>query len=313
MGSIRKYKDKYRAEIHVDGVRKSKVFRLKSDAKEWVSDTETNLRREGNIDKTLVSDILIQYRDTVSVHKKGWHYENLRINAFLKEEWAKLQSDQITARDISYFRDARLKEVQTSTVNRELNLLSAIFSKAVQEWRYLYNNPVKGVKRPKNPAHRDRLISDDEIKTILFHLGNADEITLKRQLVGAMFTVALETAMRLGEICGLKASDVVGDVATLVDTKNGDKREVALSKKAQEQFERIFASGLTTKSKQASAIFKKYNPIKDITFHDSRHTAITRLAKKLDVLDLCRMTGHRDINNVMIYYNETASDIAKKL
>jgi integrase len=35
--------------------------------------------------------------------------------------------------------------------------------------------------------------------------------------------------------------------------------------------------------------------IDDLTFHDTRHEAITRLAKKLQELDLARMVGHRDL------------------
>ena len=48
-------------------------------------------------------------------------------------------------------------------------------------------------------------------------------------------------------------------------------------------------------------------------FHDSRHEAITRLAKKLNVLDLARMTGIRDLKILNVYYNETAESMAARL
>lgn len=51
----------------------------------------------------------------------------------------------------------------------------------------------------------------------------------------------------------------------------------------------------------------------DLTFHDARHEACTRLARKLEVLDLARMIGHRDPRSLMIYYNPTASEIAERL
>lgn len=38
-----------------------------------------------------------------------------------------------------------------------------------------------------------------------------------------------------------------------------------------------------------------------------------RLAKKLAVLDLARMVGHRDLRQLMIYYNESAEDIAGRI
>ena len=313
MGTIRKRKDKYYAEVSVNGQRKGKTFRLRKDAKEWVSETELSLNREGTINKVTVEFILKKYRDTVSSRKKGWQWEEKRINAFLKLDFAKLNSDQINSSDMVLYRDKRLGQVKSSTVNRELNLLSAIFSKARDEWKHLYKNPVQGVKRPKDPPHRDRLYTDKEIELIVLALGYSDEIKLKRHLVAVYFLIAIETAMRMGEICDLRPNMVKGDVAYLVDTKNGDKREVPLSNTASILLRQCFDSGLTSTSKQVSSLFKKYSPIEDGTFHDSRHTAITRLAKKLDVLDLCRMTGHRDIKQIMTYYNEKASDIAKKL
>ncbi len=53
--------------------------------------------------------------------------------------------------------------------------------------------------------------------------------------------------------------------------------------------------------------------IENLTFHDSRHEALTRLARKLDVLDLARMVGHRDPRSLMIYYNPTPTEIAERL
>jgi integrase len=65
-----------------------------------------------------------------------------------------------------------------------------------------------------------------------------------------------------------------------------------------------------------SSLFKRGTEragVAGLTFHDSRHEAITRLAKKLDVLKLARMVGHRDIKQLMTYYNETAAEIALQL
>ena len=53
--------------------------------------------------------------------------------------------------------------------------------------------------------------------------------------------------------------------------------------------------------------------IADLHWHDLRHEAATRLARKLDVLDLARMTGHRDPKSLLTYYNPTAAEIAKRL
>jgi len=127
--------------------------------------------------------------------------------------------------------------------------------------------------------------------------------------------------MRAGEICGLVASEIVGRTATLRHTKNGTKRGVPLSRLAAELLrvlpevlkeEPIF--GITARS--LDALFRKAKKralIEDGTFHDTRHLAITRLAKKLNVLDLARMVEHRDLRQLQVYYNETAETMATRL
>jgi hypothetical protein len=64
------------------------------------------------------------------------------------------------------------------------------------------------------------------------------------------------------------------------------------------------------------ALFRKYRrraQLDTLRFHDARAEAIWRLSKKLDVLQLARMIGHRDIRSLLFYYNESASDTAKLL
>jgi integrase len=106
----------------------------------------------------------------------------------------------------------------------------------------------------------------------------------------------------------------------LPDTKNGMRRDVALSARAIELLQKLSPakSGNVFKCNQASAgtVFRRavqLAGLEDFTFHDFRHAAITRLARKLDVLDLARMVGHRDIRSLQIYYNASAEDIAGRL
>lgn len=53
--------------------------------------------------------------------------------------------------------------------------------------------------------------------------------------------------------------------------------------------------------------------IPDLHFHDSRAEAIWRLSKKLDVMELARMIGHRDIRSLMFYYNADPDELADRL
>lgn len=234
----------------------------------------------------------------------------------------------VSSDDIAGFRHQRLKSVKASSVNRELNLLSAIFSIAVQEWKWVDHNPVKEISRPKNPRPRDRRISDKEIEQLLNGFGYSENgpIETKMQHLAVMFLFAIETAMRLSEIISLTTdtTQLKKRYVYLLDTKNGDKRQVPLSSRAVELLEKVKPRKGGGKGKRyfvitsesGSSLFRKVRDrcnIKDLTFHDTRHEALTKLSKKLDVLALARMTGHRDPRSLMIYYNETAEELALRL
>lgn len=52
----------------------------------------------------------------------------------------------------------------------------------------------------------------------------------------------------------------------------------------------------------------------DIHFHDTRREALSRLAKKLDVLTLAKLSGHRDTRILLnVYYQVKADDVADML
>lgn len=51
----------------------------------------------------------------------------------------------------------------------------------------------------------------------------------------------------------------------------------------------------------------------DLTFHDLRHEATSRLAEKLEMHELMKVTGHKDTRMLARYYHPRAEDLAKKL
>ena len=70
------------------------------------------------------------------------------------------------------------------------------------------------------------------------------------------------------------------------------------------------------KSQTLDAMFRKYREragLSGFTFHDSRHTAATRMAQILNVLDLCKVFGWTNATRALTYVNPTGSDLAKRL
>ena len=227
----------------------------------------------------------------------------------------------LITRDIATWRNSR--NISNSSKNREISLLSAVFEVARIEWNWMEKNPTRDLKRLTPPPPRNRRISDFEIKLLLENLEFADQPpTMQKHKVGLIFLLALETAMRQSEIATLDWSQVSlrERSVTLLATKNGDRRQVPLSSRARELFElmnpkshgNIFNITADTVCTTFRKAVKECNII-DLTFHDSRHEACTRLARKLDVLDLAKVIGHRDTKSLMIYYNPTVSELADRL
>lgn len=321
MASIRKLKTGYRAELCVNGIRESGMFDTKAEAKAWAAQRETDLRSGGKAKgKTrTVGDILDRYAKEVTPAKRGARWERLRLNLVHRYPLARIKLSELTAADIAAWRDARLKEVAPASVKRELVLIGSAFEVARREWGWIEKNPVRDVRKPTAPHGRDRRITEDEIFRVCMALGyESGEATLTKHRVAVAFLFAIETAMRAGEICKLRKADIAGRVATLPMTKNGKARQVPLSSRALEllsflpEDDGLFCLSSESLSTQFRTARIRAG-IDDLTFHDSRHEAITRLASIFNPLELARIVGHSDLKTLMVYFNKSAEDMAKML
>jgi len=331
VASFRKRSGGWRAEVVKRGVRESQTFPTKAQAQAWATQREAEILagvpgHSAGVSSSL-SDALKRYKEEVSPTKAGQRWEEVRLDKLDNDlEFAGERIGDVTADQIAEWRDARLKKVASPTVRREMTLLSSVFEIAKREWRWCATNPVREVKRPSNARPRDRRIQPEEERKLLDRLGyveGAKPETLQQELAYA-FLIAIETAMRQGEILGLtKATTHLAKRYVRLDaTKNGDSRNVPLSLRAVGLLQLMLdAAGdrqalFRLKSASADAMFRKVRDelgIVDLHFHDTRHEATTRLARKLDVLDLARMTGHRDPRSLMVYYNATATEVAGRL
>lgn len=320
MASLRKMPNgNWRAEIVKLGVRRSKVWPTKTAAKEWAAREEYEIANADSVaSQESLGSLIERYARERSPQKRGVRWEQIRLNALTREPIAKIRIADLKPSDLSEWRDGRLKTVKPATVLRDMNLLSSVFSVAVKEWGLMPSNPITDVRRPKAPPARDRLATPDEMELLRISAGeNLHRATAR---VFHAFLFSIETAMRAGEIVALewRHLDLVNRVAHLPMTKNGTARDVPLSSEAVRlilalpRTDPVF--NLTTV--QREALWRKLRDrsgVKGLTFHDGRHIAITRLSKKVDVLALARMVGHRNISQLLTYFNESAADLAKRL
>lgn len=321
MASITPVKDGYRAQVYVNGKRSSKTLPTKREAMNWAAARETELRdvAGGKGTKNTLHQALDKYADEVSPGRRGERWEIIRLDA-IKRQLIDVRLANLTPADLATWRDKRLKAVKSSSVLRDISLLSAVLEAAKTDWEWIKVNPMREIRKPSPPQHRNRTIAWSEIRGMLRALGHARRPRTVSQAVALAFCLALRTGMRAGELCGLPWAAVKGDHLVLEMTKNGTRREVPLSAKAQLLMER--ARGIDTdsvfalKTQTLDALFRKARDragLAGFTFHDSRHTAATWISGKLDVLDLCKMFGWSDPKQAMVYYNPKVSAIARRL
>jgi len=316
MASFRRIGKKWQAEVRIKGKAARKTFMSKIEAQSWAVEKEKEFGRGHDIihGKTL-GNAFDRYAREVSPTKKGARWEIIRLEKLQRLRLANIQMNILCADDIREWMNEAGQALADASVLRELQVISAVCERARQEWKWIAQNPCKEVRKPRKAPPRDRRISQDEIERILLALQYEDvaAVVNTRQGIAVAFLLALETGMRQGEIWGLTWKNVYLDkkYVTLPDTKNGFKRDVALSSRAVQLIEKMrggTSKGRVFESNQAScgAVFRRaviMADIKDLTFHDARHEACTRLARKLDMLDLAKMIGHRDPRSLMIYYN----------
>lgn len=320
MASIQRHGKKWRAFVTRQGIRRSKVFATRQEAKDWAAREEYEIQHRDRVaaGKTL-KEALDRYAREVSPGKRGHRWEALRLAKIGRDRLGAIRMGDLAPHHIADWRDRRLREVAPGSVRREIGLLSAVLTVARREWQWVDRNPVADVGKPQEPPPRTRLPTEEEFARLAHVAGDDLRTAMARTHLAFLFSC--ETAMRSGEILGLTwdAVNIGKRVAHLPRTKNGTARDVPLSMRAVELLEAlpkaepIFA--LT--APQRDALWRKITSkagIEDLHFHDARAYALTQLARRVDVLTLARISGHKDIRLLSnVYYRETAEDIAKRL
>lgn len=329
MATIRQRGDRWQAIVKRKGYpQRSRTFDLKKDAEKWARLEERAMDAGAWVDQTpakqtTLAELLERYEREVTATKRGAATERYRLAMFKRSTLAPLAVGLITGSRIAEWRDSRLKGddkrkgVSTGTALRELATLAHVFSVAIKEWEIpLPCNPVEQIRKPPPGKARDRVLTDDQRAKLLHECGRS-RVTWLKPVV--MF--ALETGARRGEILGLKWADVDLQRATArLDGKTG-ARVVPLSPACVETLKGLPRSlaGLvfpaathSIKHSYLRAVARA--GIDDWTFHDLRHDALTRLAKRgLSVLELRAISGHSTANMLQRYVNIDPAELARKL
>ena len=295
-----------------------RTFNTKGEGEKWALTIESSMGVGVYVDNreslaTTLDECLTRYSSEILPHKKGADREKYRVDLLKSSFLAHKGIGKIKQVDVALFRDERIGQGKSaSTVTKDLALLSHVFTIAIKEWGMPLTNPVLMIRKPKTDNARDRRLMHGEEGLIL---------ELCNQEMHSIVILAIETAMRRGELVGLMRSDIRGRVAFLSDTKNGSARSVPLSKRALQAindlqiniYGNLFTHSADYYTKQFVKICKAQN-IKDLRFHDLRHEATSRLFEKgLDIMEAKAITGHKSIQMLSRYTHLNADALADKL
>jgi integrase len=332
MSSIRKRGKKYQVQVRRKGTLPiSRTFHSKQDALEWSRHMESSAdRRElapayKELANITLAEIMIKYRDEISITKLGYDNERHYINRFIKTKFSQQHLISLKPSVFSLFIDEQLKKYKPETVCREIAIIQHALETAIRKWNLpLRENPLRKVDKPRvNNIIRKRY-SKDQYDDII----RAVSLCLNIYAV-PLIEFALETAMRRSEILRAEWDDVDFKKSTLEipRAKNGFPRVIPLSPKAiaiitslkeinkvTHKPEKIIFPLSINSVRCITRTVHKSSSAKNFRFHDLRHEAITRYFEAgLSVPEVSIISGHRDYNMLQRYTQITAEDVLKKL
>jgi integrase len=316
---IQRVGDKWRVFVEKHGHRPSKLCETKAEAQRWGHAKEIELDAlKGSKGRTFGAAVAY-YLKTVSPTKvDAVEWETRRFAALSGFFGDKTPLTKITSAEIGKWRDKRLESVKGSTVLREANLLRNLFTLAREEWKWITHRPCEGVRWPEDSEDKETIWRWREIRRVLRFCQSGGP---KQREVGRAFLLALRTGMRLNEVLAARLS---GQIALIPRQKTSKKISGPVKVPLTKHGRRLLAKSVPFEvgPNEASALFSeiteqlgiRVKKTAGLTFHDSRATFCTLMARKVDVLTLASLSRHRDINLLRRkYYRESAEEIAARL
>ncbi len=316
---IYKYEGKRGTSYFIDFYRDGKRVREavgpnKKEAQEYLGKKLREIRDEEPFgikkrEEILFTDFCDTYKNWASHRRSSNFGYNLDI---FKRHFAGKYLHEITAKEIDDFiltrRDTPTKRGDKKrkgySVNREVNVLSPIFTLAIRR-DLIDKNPCSRSRRFPESKGRVRYLTAAEASTLLDLARRSSSKDLYLVIL-----LALETGMRRGEIFNLRWDDLdyAREQIWIRESKNGDARHAPMRPRSKEALlrrprridsEYIFP-GRVGKTRVTTSMAETFSNlltragIKDFRFHDLRHTFASHLVMAgVDLFTVGKLLGHR--------------------
>ena len=319
----------YRVRIRRKGFPlRTATFHRLSEARNWATTTESETLQSrlsyADQEYTLAATIDRYITDILPNKRPSTTRSQRQQLEWWRNALKGCKLDEVTPIMVAGYRDKLAKRIGPATVNRYLAALSHTFTVATKDWGWCYNNPLRNVRRLREPRGRVRYLSDEERHRLLA----ACQMSRNPHL-HTLVVLALSTGARRGELLGLRWNNVDLDrgVITLHETKNGERRMLPLMGYALE----LMRSKGIGQIKLDSLVFpgpRRSKPthirtawntalrranLDDFRFHDLRHSCASYLAMGgASLAEIAEVLGHKDLD-VTRRYAHLSQEHTRKL
>ena len=297
MATIRKRGKRWQAQVRINGRAASKSFGTRREAVSWSRDAEIDLARKINGGLTL-ADAVERYKSEV---------EHDQDRATKLTYWVGVLGDvpleDLRKRDFVEGRSRLMSErdLKPATINRYMAAISAVLTRAVEDWFLIESNPAR-IRSVREDNARDRVLAPPELEALI----RACEASEDRGILPFVL-VALGSGCRAGELTQLRWRDVDLDkgLAVLRNTKNRDTRTIPIQGYALDCLKGVRGIGnaFVFRNPTGKTPYDYYRAwdkvrraagISNVRFHDLRHHAASTLAMSGKSLgEIGALLGHR--------------------
>ena len=272
--------------------------------------------------------------------KKSWENDERTLNKDVIPAWSKIKAKDISKRDIVLLLEGVVKRGSPIAANRIRALLHKMFTFAVDR-DIIESNPCAGVKPLSPEKPKERVLSEEEIKTLWENLDKTGLIMspeIKRAL-----KLILVTGQRPGEVAGMHRREINERWWTIPSerSKNGKAHRVYLTDTAQDiigngkefiflsprgELDRAIAAGalhcalrrnIKGQEYRRKGTKRTYKPkpedpnrlgLADFTPHDLRRTVATRMAELRIMEEIIDRVLNHSRRGIIRVYNHYAYD-----
>lgn len=303
------WKDK-QGKWHVAIQRNGKRIHRTGETRAEVKDKEDTIRRDFKALATGQVLIGAAIQRWLKEEVKGQKAEvKTESNAYALADWVEGRPVSEIDKVAKEYREAMRGKLANASINRRLAVLKRVAKLSYTEWDYLAEPlHLKIQLLPENNARHVYLTREQFLKSARRLKGSAR--------AGVM--IAVYSGMRQSELMRLERSDASEGVFKLDETKTNKPRLVPIHRKLYPYLKYLplgISSWYLTKSFQRAC--RQTTELRDVRFHDLRHTTASMLAAAgVPLFTIGAILGHSQAQTTKRYAHlatDTLKDAIKKI